>query len=38
MFNTGAALSLIMCSAKNNQQANLYLKIKKTEDEKDFDK
>lgn len=39
MFNTVAALSLIMCSAKKkNLQAILYLKIEKAEDEKNFDK
>lgn len=38
MFNTVAALSLIMGSAKNNLQVILYLNTEKTEKEKDFDK
>lgn len=38
MFNTIAALCLIMCSTKNNLQAILYLNAEKTEDEKDFGK
>lgn len=37
MFNTVAALCLIMCSTKNNLQAILYLNIENTEDEKDID-